>query len=390
MRIFTRSGRLGYDFYYGPVGPNRKRVRKLTQFTKGQEEQVIIEAANALSQYVTKAEEEAGEIRPTFTWGEAVVQYIREKSNDDKSSLSMDIAKFRWMEKNIPGVAEIPLKKITRRWVTKNIREPLRDKGLKKRTINHYLEVVGHLLNLAATEWETETGYTWLEHAPKIKLEKLSKREKTRVRWLTKQDTERLLNELPDHLKPIYRFALNTGLRTKNLQDLEWEQVDLVRKLAWIHPDEAKAGKAIGVPLNDEAVEIVRGQIGNHQKYVFTNNWNRHYKNDFNTKAWYKALDRAALRIYTRKDDPRYPTHHPSEYKFTDLHWHDATRHTWATWHVMGGTRLEILQELGAWSDFKMVKKYAHFNTEHIAEFAGNAISGATASDNILQNRVSK
>lgn len=54
----------------------------------------------------------------------------------------------------------------------------------------------------------------------------------------------------------------------------------------------------------------------------------------------------------------------------------------------MGGTRLEMLQELGGWSNLTMVKRYAHFSTEHIAEFAGNAISGATASDNLLQNRV--
>jgi hypothetical protein len=33
--------------------------------------------------------------------------------------------------------------------------------------------------------------------------------------------------------------------------------VDLVRRFAWIHPDEAKARKAIPVPLNAEAVVLV-------------------------------------------------------------------------------------------------------------------------------------
>ncbi len=391
MRVYSRSGVLIYDFYLPkqPGDSKNRRIRGITHFVPGQEEAALKEGYRALLQYEQKAKEQAGEIRPNFTWGEAVIQYVREKTIADKSSINMDIAKFRWMEKNIPGVKQVPLNKINRYWVNQHVREPLRDAGLTKKTINHYLSVIGHLLNLAATEWETEGGLTWLEHAPKIKLEKLSKREKSRIRWLTKQDTERLIKELPKHLKPIYRFALNTGLRTSNLQGLEWEQVDLVRKVAWIHPDEAKSGHAIAVPLNDEAARIVRGQIGKHRRYVFINNLNRRYRNDFNTKAWYKALDRAGLRMYSRKDDPRYPTYHPSEYKFRDLHWHDATRHTWATWHVMAGTRLEILQELGAWSDFSMVKRYAHFNIDHIAKFAGNAISGATASDNILQNRVS-
>jgi hypothetical protein len=40
---------------------------------------------------------------------------------------------------------------------------------------------------------------------------------------------------------------------------LQWTQIDLVRRLAWIHPVQAKARKAIAVPLNPEAV-IIRQQ----------------------------------------------------------------------------------------------------------------------------------
>jgi hypothetical protein len=44
-----------------------------------------------------------------------------------------------------------------------------------------------------------------------------------------------------------------TGLGTANVTGLTWQQVDLSRKLAWIHPDPAKARRAIAVPLNDTA-----------------------------------------------------------------------------------------------------------------------------------------
>ena len=44
------------------------------------------------------------------------------------------------------------------------------------------------------------------------------------------------------------------GLRRANVTGLQWTQVDLVRRLAWMHPDQAKARKAIAVPLNAEAV----------------------------------------------------------------------------------------------------------------------------------------
>jgi integrase len=52
---------------------------------------------------------------------------------------------------------------------------------------------------------------------------------------------------LPPHLRDMANFMLATGLRAANVTGLTWEQVDLSRKLAWIHPDQAKARKAIAV-----------------------------------------------------------------------------------------------------------------------------------------------
>jgi len=384
MRIFEQeNGRLGYDVRFGPSGPDQLRTRTLTEFVKGQEREVLLLAAKALSQLEQTAKVKAGEARLEHTWGEAVHRYILEKTQSDKLSLDKDIAKFIWIEEHNPGVSDVLLKDINRYWVDQNIRNPLQQAGLKKSTINRYLEVINHLLNLACMEWEDEGGLTWLENAPKLRREKLSKREKKRVRWLTKQEADRLLKELPVHLKPIFKFGLNTGLRTANLRDMEWEQVDLTRKVVWVHPDSAKSGNAISVPLNDEAIEVVRNQIGKNHRYVFTNNYGRHITGDFTTKAWYKALDRVGIRKYARNDDPRYPIHPDSEYKYDSFSWHDGTRHTWATWHIMGGTPIEVLQELGGWSSIEMVRKYAYFAPGHNAKFANNAINGAAASDKI-------
>ena len=53
-------------------------------------------------------------------------------------------------------------------------------------------------------------------------------------------------------------FSLVTGLRRANVTGLQWLQVDLVRRVGWIHPDQAKGRKAIAVPLNAEAVVLIR------------------------------------------------------------------------------------------------------------------------------------
>jgi Phage integrase family len=49
--------------------------------------------------------------------------------------------------------------------------------------------------------------------------------------------------------------------------------------------------------------------------------------------------------------------------------WHDL-RHTWASWHVQGGTPLHVLQELGGWFSHSMVQRYAHLAADHLAPWA--------------------
>ncbi len=39
---------------------------------------------------------------------------------------------------------------------------------------------------------------------------------------------------------------------------LGWSQVYLTHRMAWIHPDQAKAKKPIGLPPNNEAVPVFR------------------------------------------------------------------------------------------------------------------------------------
>ena len=141
-----------------------------------------------------------------------------------------------------------------------------------------------------------------------------------------------------DLLRGLATFSLATGLRRANVTGLLWSQVDLEKRVAWIHPDQAKARRAIPVPLNAEAVLVIREQIGKHETYVFTYRGNK--ITQVNTKAWHKALERAGI---------------------DDFRWHDL-RHTWASWHAQNGTPLNVLQELGGWESPEMVRRYAHFD----------------------------
>ncbi len=198
------------------------------------------------------------------------------------------------------------------------------------------VSTVRKILSTAKNDWD------WIDTIPSIKM--LSE-PSCRVRWLTKDEALNLIEQAPDHLKVMIRFTLATGLREGNVTGLLWSQVDLERRCAWIHPEQ-KAGKAIAVPLNDDALAVLRSQVGRHKERVFT------YKGEpilkANSTAWDKALKRAGIE---------------------DFRWHDL-RHTWASWHIQSGTPINVLKELGGWSDLDMVLRYAHLSSEHLAQYA--------------------
>lgn len=248
------------------------------------------------------------------------------------------------------------------RSVIDRVTQAKKDSGVANSTVNRMMEVVRAILNKAVAEWE------WLDRAPAVRMLPEPPR---RIRWLTHNAAERLLAELPDYLAAMVRFSLATGLREANVTGLEWSQVDLTRKVAWVHADQAKAGKSIGVPLSGEAVDVLKGQAGKHKRWVFCYRGKRVKK--AGSTAWRKALDRAGIRKYMEKDrrtkKSRYPHHADDDYLFSDFRWHDL-RHTWASWHVQAGTPLNVLQELGGWSDIRMVQRYAHLAPEHLAEYA--------------------
>jgi len=122
--------------------------------------------------------------------------------------------------------------------------------------VNRVVGVLKTVLN-AAAEWE------WIDRVPRMKKTKVVSR---RIRWLTLAEAGRLLAELPVHLADMAQFSLETGLRRSNVTGLQWSQVDLVRKVAWIHPDQAKARKAITVPLSDTAVAVLRRQVAKKKR----------------------------------------------------------------------------------------------------------------------------
>lgn len=272
--------------------------------------------------------------KPQTPWPVAVVRWIKEKQREGRP-IDNDVSTLRWLDQHLKSKT---LNQIDHQCIAKLIAHKAAE-GAANATINRMLALVRALLRKAANEWGI------LDHAPGVKP---LREPKSRIRWLTKDEARTLLGELPEHLADMAEFTLATGLRAGNVKSLEWSQIDLARRVAWIHPEQAKAGKAIPVPLNDSAVVVLRKKLGQHETHVFT--YSGQPIGQHNTKAWTKALDRAGIK---------------------NFRWHDL-RHTWASWHVQNGTPLEKLQQLGGWGSLQMVLCYAHLAPEHLASAANN------------------
>ena len=195
---------------------------------------------------------------------------------------------------------------------------------------------------MARDEWQ------WIDTFPKIRM---LPGEVERDRWLTKGEADRLIQACSPHLADLVCFALATGCRAREITGLERNRVDLDRNTAWLN--QTKNGTPRGVPLNRDAVEVLRRQVGKHPQFCFTYRGNP-IKWDLTNTAWETALKRADIE----------------DFRFHDL------RHTWASWHRQAGTSCDELKDLGGWKSRSMVDRYAKFATENLLFAASRIESG--------------
>ena len=269
----------------------------------------------------------------THTWDGAALAFV--ESQPHKRSGNKDAEIIVWVKPHLSGVR---LEAIT----------PERLRGLQAKkaeesspqTANRYMAFIRAVLRFAV-----EQGMT--TRAPKVRMYRV---EKPDPRWITRDQFEVIVAGLRPLQADIARFAVCTGLRRSNITHLRWEQVDLERRLVVVPGMSAKARKPIPVPLNDEALAVLSKHHGRHPEWVFARVKAGVPFVYTTTRRWRENCSKAGV----------------PGFRFHDL------RHTWATWHILNGTPLHVLQELGGWASYEMVRRYAHLNPEHLAGWAGN------------------
>ena len=262
------------------------------------------------------------------TWGQAVLKWAQAQTRSESDLLSM--VKFGTFYK------DRTLSTVTAEGIQNTLNMFVKTDG----TYNRYVARISAILTLSGL---------------KIKLTKKHNKKAKKREWITQDQWYKLYAELPLHLKAPASFAVRTGLRQANVLGLSWRCVDLERGMAFIEGMDSKSGNAIGVPLDPDAVEVLKTVKGQHAEWCFTFR-GKPFK-DIKT-SFMAACIRAGLGKFT-------------DMGYGGFTWH-GLRHTWATWQAQNGTPLEVIKELGGWTDMRMMENYAHHVPGLKAKFVGN------------------
>jgi len=174
-----------------------------------------------------------------------------------------------------------------------------------------------------------------------VKEVKFFKEPEGRLRWLTNEESKRLIDAANDHIRSIIITALNTGMRRGEILSLTWDQVDFDRGLITV--EKSKNDGIRHIPMNKQLTEELKTvKINTLGKYVFAKSKGKPYK-EIRT-GYLNALKRSGIK----------------KCRFHDL------RHTFASHLVMNGADIPTVKELMGHKTIAMTMRYAHLSKEHI------------------------
>lgn len=308
-------------------------------------------------------------VRPKRSFKEAAVRFLNE--NQHKASIDTDAILLKSI---CPFIGDLTLEQVHIGTLQSFIKAKQEAK-LKTKSINNTLELVRHILNVAATEWIDENSLTWLLVAPKIKL--LPVKDARAPFPLSWSEQSRFLEALPVHLNQMARFKVNTGCREQEVCQLRWEwekRVPSLNTSVFIIPSHinrdgelrqlVKNGEDRLVILNDEAKAVIEEVRGIHSEFVFS--FNGKPITRMNNTAWRNARKKANL---------------------SDLRVHDL-KHTFGRRLRAAGVSYEDRQDLLGHRSGRITTHYSQAELSNLLEAANLIIQSRRESKELTILRV--
>ncbi len=212
-----------------------------------------------------------------------------------------------------------------------------RNEGASASSINKELAFCKHAFNIAIKEWD------WISDNPFSKVG-MVKLPQERVKWLYREDFDRLYQACSERLKPIVLIAAHTGMRQDNILSLTWQQVDLKNRIITL--EHTKNGERLGIPMNETVKNLLSGlsKVRHITGYVFHTSTGTKINGSKAGKWFREACKKAGI---------------------TDFRFHDL-RHHFASMLVQNGVDLYKVQKLLGHKTGDMTRRYAHLAPKNL------------------------
>lgn len=180
----------------------------------------------------------------------------------------------------------------------------------------------------------------------------IPKNDNKRIRFLTREESERLMTTLKQKSTQVHDMALlalHCGLRFGEIAKLTWAHVDLTHELLVIVDAKNKTKNRTAF-MTKKVAEMFRAREGN----------------DYNTEdlifpSRVGTIQPAVSKTFSRTADELFNQNITDSRQKVCFH---TLRHTFASWLVQRGVDLYKVKELMGHADFKMTQRYSHLSPD--------------------------
>jgi site-specific recombinase XerD len=273
--------------------------------------------------------------RKTVTFAEIAKDALA-YSRAHKRTYGDDVAR---MERILGWFRDRSADSVTPQEIERHFEESIEEEKWAPSTVNHYRSALSLTYRLAIRNGKASSN--------PARATRHRKEDNSRVRYLTPAEETKLRAviemEWAGHV-PEFDLALHTGLRLSEMYGLEWQDVDLARRLLLVR--RGKNGEARYARINSVAVKALDEL---RKRSDGTGRVIRNLAGEplCGPRYWFeKAIQKVGI---------------------ADFHWHDL-RHTFASRLAMAGVGLRAIQEAIGHKSIAMTVRYSHLAPDFLLD----------------------
>lgn len=265
------------------------------------------------------------------------------KRKDKKSTFDREVALYeKWLK---PFLGDVKLNLISRISLISML-DKMEKTRLSNRSKNYAVALTRQVFNFAI-KCDLYIGVN-----PAAKFDELKKEDNRRMRFLSEEDLNNLLEELKKHSYSVYLMALisaDCGLRAGEIFKLTWADIDIKERLLFLRDTKNGSNRHAYMSKRVQG-ELSKLKSGEGNQLLFPS------RDGEQIKHISRTFERAVKTIGLNKGI----TDRKQKIVFHSL------RHTYASRLVDKGVSIYEVKELLGHKDIKMTMRYSHLDKERL------------------------